>query len=160
MYTIKLIKVNKYTLTKTLNKLKKLGYTTPNGSVPIKLSYVCKQLALRYNYICINTSQKFVFNGYIHTILNQSFITLKELESIPNEQILATFLKEYRKYTAFKRYLIAPVPTNEHIKHVLTDFTTWSETKEGYTYWDNLDQKWRKLVKHFNIKGTINLKKL
>lgn len=88
---------------------------------------------------------------------------------LTNEQVLALFLKQHRKYAAFKRYLnnhnlhtnALRIYPNTNIPKVQLGLRTafiWLLTKEDHQFWEDLHKEWVKLCEDFNLEGSITLK--
>lgn len=77
-----------------------------------------------------------------------------------NEQVLATFLKEHRKFTAFKRYWFRPFNQRINIVNAIIRLQDWQTTKEGRAYWTQLSSKWVRVCEHFNLQGTFTFEEL
>lgn len=83
---------------------------------------------------------------------------LASFQSLSNEEIFAQFLKQHRKFSAFKRYV--DTYFSAPVRFALFETIIWRDTTEGEAYWSNLDNQWVKLVNHFNLQGTIERSKL
>lgn len=78
---------------------------------------------------------------------------------LTNEEVLTIFLKEHRKFASFKRQLI-PEPYICRVDYCIDIGLHWTQTEEGYAYWEGMEDKFRKLCKDLRITGQIDLTKL
>jgi len=89
-------------------------------------------------------------------------------QQLTNEEVFIAFLKNRRKYSAFKRNCINHYSSFKSydrqqqsskftVDTVIIEAFIWSATKEGYWYWEKQSMDWQKLVSHFNLQGRIVL---
>lgn len=109
-------------------------------------------------------------NHYLYRVENQPLPTAyyasayikPYVEPLSNEEILTIFLKQHRKYAAFKRnvkYNTSRIFNEEkpEVEGVLISTFDWLSTKEGASEWEKLDTKWQTMCKDIGIKGLINI---
>lgn len=77
------------------------------------------------------------------------------------EEVLATFLKQHRKYSAFKRNLDLEDRTVVDFTICIDMAFTWAYTPEGAVYWSDMQVKWFDMCEHFELDyETIDLSKI
>lgn len=77
-------------------------------------------------------------------------------------EIFIMFLKNYRKYTSWQhqsnvtvKELFESSSSNKpslQVDYWIEDSFYWMDTKEGFDYWHDMDKKWKKLCKDFNLR--------
>lgn len=159
-YTVFIDSDNMRTL---FTRLHEEGFTWITGHSLFNFTYPPYFTEMKSKYISFiwKGSDKHVFISHV----TPNVLTFREKgPKMTNEQVLATFLKEHRKYSAFKKYTQIPNLYTTlrcvEARNVLIMTFNWSSTKEGYDYWRKCDTKWTNLVDKFNIQGKINLDKL
>lgn len=80
-------------------------------------------------------------------------------ESLTNEEVLAIFLKQYRKYSFFKRHVDFNDKTTIPVNTVISNWFVQANTNLT-SDWLDLNRKFKDLCKKFKLKGTIQYNKL
>lgn len=79
-------------------------------------------------------------------------------DKMTNEQILAVFLKQHRKYASFTRQVVDDnISKTANVKSCLVTGFIVRESQEGRDFWCNLNNKWDEMVEFFELEGRIDL---
>lgn len=84
------------------------------------------------------------------------------VEPLANEEILTLFLKQHRKYAAFKRnvkYNTSDMFNDKEpdVGRAISSTFCWESAKEGINKWRVISYKWRNMCKDLNIEGKVNI---
>ena len=108
-------------------------------------------IALRKQPDTNTISWSTVYIAEYHLQSRPSNYTLGELHPLLDlATVFITFLKHHNAYEKFITQDFQ-CTVDIQLSELLMDTFGWDDSFEGYEYWDNLDDKWRHLIRNFKL---------
>jgi len=101
-----------------------------------------KQIGIEVTHGRTIKLKRFLKDNGAYSSFRKNFFNQRDIRTV---WVRKSFTKSYTENTpngaAFKIYCKS-IPVYEYIRYAFR----WSETKEGFTFWDDLDKLWRKII--------------
>lgn len=157
------IDVNRENLKEVLSYLHNHGFTWASGKNLLQPNESAMNRVLHHGYFlyAVYPTRRLHAPKYDR---NYPKLVPNILTPLTNEEILAIFLKEHRKYASFKRqydsFYTYEDSSAVKVQTAIDQNFSWERTEEGHAFWDTLNSKWRLLVNKLKLTGTIDLDNL